>query len=128
MTEVEEEQRVEQHYKPYFHPFHGHRHHHAHLLTPVQGGEAYQRLQWQKQHVLFELKMWVMVLVGAVVIVACVVYIVLQCRSRLRPTAQPRGLREDEKELFGSTETLENLIPADNSIRLKVRKEKEFFV
>lgn len=123
MTEADDD-RMEQHYH-YFHNYHDHNH----TPRPLGGAEAYHRFLWHNKHVLFELKLSVIVIVGGIIMLACVVYIVLQCRARSRsPPNQTKNRRDDEKELIGSTETLENLIPAENSIRLKVRKGEEFFV
>ena len=117
--------RVDQQYR-YFHNYH--HDHKDHTPRPLGGAEAYHRFLWHNKHVLFELKLSVIVIVGGIIMLACVVYIVLQCRARVRTLPQSKNRRDDEKELFGSTETLENLIPAENSIRLKVRKGEEFFV
>ncbi|PVD30618.1 hypothetical protein C0Q70_09891 [Pomacea canaliculata] len=71
--------------------------------------------------------MSVIVVLGGIIVLACVVYIVIQCRARAKATAHAQSPRkEDEKELFSSTETLDNLLPAENCIRLKVRKNKSF--
>lgn len=107
---------------------HNHNDDHRHPGRPLGGAEAYHRFLWHNRHVLFELKLSVIVIVGGIIVLACVVYIAMQCRARVRPAGQSKNRRDDEKELFGSTETLENLIPAENSIRLKVRRDKEFFV
>ncbi|KAK7496291.1 hypothetical protein BaRGS_00012456 [Batillaria attramentaria] len=111
----------------YVHLEHHHNHNHR-TPHPLAGAEAYHRFLWHNKHVLFELKLSVIVILGGIIVLACVVYIVMQCRARIRPPGQNKNRRDDEKELFGSTETLENLLPAENSIRLKVRREQEFFV
>lgn len=96
---------------------------------PMAGPEEYHLFLWHNKHLLFELKMSVIVVLGGIIVLACVVYIVIQCRARAKATAHAQSPRkEDEKELFGSTETLDNLLPAENCIRLKVRKEQEFYV
>ncbi|KAL8622662.1 hypothetical protein ACOMHN_009296 [Nucella lapillus] len=127
MTEADEDGVHQQEYHPLFHQHQDHNHHHT--ARPLGGAEAYHRFLWHNKHVIFELKLSVMVVVGAIIIVVCVVYIALQCRARVRPVGSGKNRRDDEKELFGSSDTLENLIPpVENSIRLKVRREQEFFV
>lgn len=96
-----------------------------HTTGPLADAEAYRRVVWHNKHLLFELKLSVIVVLGGIIVLACVVYIVLQCRSRARTTP---SLKEDEKELFGSTDTFDTVMPLANSIRLKVRKDQEYFV
>ena len=95
----------------------------------LSGGTRFHHLLIRNKHLLSEIKLSVILTIGGIVIIVCLVYIFVQCRSRsgsLTRLARNRR-RDDEKELVDSTDTLENLLPAD-AIKLKVRKEQEFYV
>ncbi|RUS79585.1 hypothetical protein EGW08_012656 [Elysia chlorotica] len=107
-----------------------------HPRQPVPETEAYHRLINHNKHLLLQIKMTVILFIGAVVIVVCIAYIVIQCRVKImRPLtrhAQARRARDesDTRRLFGSTDTLDDLLPPSekNSLPLKIRKDTEFYV
>lgn len=106
-----------------------------HTPRPLADAEAYHKFLSHNRHLIIQIKMSVIVFVGVVVIAICVVYIFFQCRTKvLKPLMKNAKMRrpsshEERKELFGSTDTLDNLLPSDkNSLPLKIRKDTEFFV
>lgn len=91
----------------------------------------YHHLIIRNKHILSEIKLSVVIVIGSIVIVACLVYIVIQCRTKGNAARAMKNRRaDDEEELFDSSDTTEQLLPQppDNAIRLKVRREPEFYV
>ncbi|KAK3743210.1 hypothetical protein RRG08_064063 [Elysia crispata] len=107
-----------------------------HPRRPVPETEAYHRLINHNKHLLLQIKMTVILFIGVVVIIVCIAYIVIQCRSKImRPLARQAQVRRaqeetDTRRLFGSTDTLDDLLPPSekNSLPLKIRKDAEFYV
>ncbi|XP_059172802.1 uncharacterized protein LOC131953584 [Physella acuta] len=91
-----------------------------HSAHPSSDAEAYHHYLDRNKHLLLQIKMSVIFFVGGVIIVICVVYIFIQCRTKvvkpvLKQVQNRRSLKEDKKALFGSSDTLENLLTADNN-------------
>lgn len=107
-----------------------------HPKRPLPETEAYHRLIDHNKHLLLQIKMTVILFIGVVVIIVCIIYIFTQCRTKLvRPLfrqTQHRKAQEkaDTRRLFGSTDTLDDLLPPceKNSLPLKIRKDAEFYV
>ncbi|GFO07811.1 hypothetical protein PoB_003431600 [Plakobranchus ocellatus] len=107
-----------------------------HPKRPVPETEAYHRLIDHNKHLLLQIKMSVILFIGGIVIVVCIAYIFIQCRSRVvRPLVKQVQVRKaqeraDSQKLFGSTDTLDDLLPPSekNSMPLKIRKDAEFYV
>lgn len=105
-----------------------------HSPRPVSEVEAYHRFVSHNKHLLLQIKMYVIFFVGGVIIVICLVYIFIQCRTKMvtpiiRQANNRRTPTEETKTLFGSADTLENLLPLDkNTLPMKIRRDKEFYV
>lgn len=101
---------------------------------PLADAEAYHRFLRHNKHILLQIKMSIIFFIGGVVIAICVVYIVLQCKTKLlKPILRQAGSRRTSSagatDTCVSTDTLEHLLPPDkNSYPMKIRKDTEFFV
>ncbi|KAK7010966.1 hypothetical protein BgiMline_002608 [Biomphalaria glabrata] len=111
------------------------------VLSFSHSGKAHHEIESQhtlldhNKHLLLQIKMSVIFFVGGAIIVICLVYIVFQCRNKqakhhLKQAHNRRPSEEKSKAFLGSNDTLENLLPEENTnvIPIKIRKDREFYV
>ena len=108
--------------------------HQSHHPRPLVDPEAYDEFINHNKHLMVQIKTSVIFFIGGIVILVCMVYIVLQCKTKvvkplIKQSQDRKDSSQEKKPIYDSTDTLDNLLPSDmNCLPLKMRKDREFFV
>lgn len=87
----------------------------------IEKEEKYEHLLIENKHLVYELKLGVILIIGGIVIVVCILYIIAQCRRKYSRTN--RRQNNDQEKLMGSREASEHLIHVQST-----EKGKEIFL
>lgn len=93
--------------------------------------EQYHKLIHDNKKLIYELKVGIISVIGSIIIIACIIYILLQLKRNskqiyafLRKNRTP----EDKGRLLESSDSSENLLIARAHFTFETRCEKEFYV
>ena len=93
--------------------------------------EQYHKLMHDNKQLIYELKIGILSIIGSIVIVACIIYVVLQLKrnsKQIYAFVKNRRTSEDKGRLIDSNEPSENLLSARTRIAIGPTCEKEFYV
>ena len=93
--------------------------------------EQYHKLMHDNKQLIYELKIGIISIIGSIVIVASIVYIVLQLKrnsKQIYAFMKNRRTSEDMGRLIDSSESSENLLTTQTRITIGTKCEKEFYV
>lgn len=98
--------------------------------------EAYHRRTAHNKHLVYDIRLALLVLIGTVVLVVCVVYLIIQCRLKppnltnvfkYRGHRQRDSLADQEKLLLKEDEAFDHKVSPSNVIRLEPLKLNQGF-
>ena len=93
--------------------------------------EQYHKLMHDNKQLIYELKIGIISIIGSIVIVASIIYIVLQLRrnsKQIYAFVKNRRTSEDKGRLIDNSESSENLLSSRTRITIGAKCEKEFYV
>lgn len=92
--------------------------------------EVYHHLLQHNRHIVYEIKLSLILILGSVIILICVMYIVSQCKRKIaaeRKWAKNRCSNCDKKALLRHSPEVSQML-TDNEIIGQTKISKEFFV
>ncbi|KAL3832045.1 hypothetical protein ACJMK2_023724 [Sinanodonta woodiana] len=93
--------------------------------------EFFHKIMHDNQQVMFSLKIGIFTVLGTIIILACTMYIILQCRKMPRSPihlVKRRKNSDDLKCLLLKKGSEENVLAKESRISLGIKNSKEFFV
>lgn len=93
--------------------------------------EQYHKLMHDNKKLIYELKIGVISIIGSIIVIACIIYILLQLKrnsKQIYAFVRNRRTSDDRGKLLQTSESSENLLTAKTHIKIGTRCEKEFYV
>lgn len=87
----------------------------------IEKEEKYEHTVVESKHLVYELKLGIILIIGGIIIVLCLFYILSQCKRKHMHS--PRRQNNDQEKLIGSRDASEHLIHVHST-----EKGKEYFL
>ena len=94
--------------------------------------ELYHKLMHDNKKLIYELKVGMISLIGSIIIIACIIYIVLQIKRNSKQiyafVRNKRISTDREKLIEAPPESADNLLNTKTHIKIGTNCDKEFYV
>ena len=93
--------------------------------------ELYHKLMHDNKKLIYELKVGMISIIGSIIIIACIIYILLQIKrnsKQIYAFVRNRRISDDRGKLIETRDSAENLMNTKTHIKIGTTCDREFYV